>query len=52
MKLSRTTLANLLRLSNGESIAASGLRKDIAEELRKEGLLTVRARQPTYHARR
>ena len=42
MKLSRTTLANLLRLSNGESIAASGLRKDIAEELRKEGLLTVR----------
>ena len=43
MKLSRTTLANLLRLSNGESIAASGLRKDIAEELRKEGLLTVRA---------
>ena len=52
MKLSRTTLANLLRLSNGESIAASGLRKDIAEELRKEGLLTARARQPTYHARR
>ena len=42
-QLSRTTLANLLRLSNGESIAASGLRKDIAEELRKEGLLTVRA---------
>ena len=43
MKLSRTTLANFQRLSNGESIAASGLRKDIAEELRKEGLLTVRA---------
>ncbi len=42
-QLSRTTLVNLLRLSNGESIAASGLRKDIAEELRKEGLLTVRA---------
>lgn len=43
MKLSRTTLANLLRLSNGESIAASGLRKDIAGDLSNEGLLTVRA---------
>lgn len=43
MKLSKTTLANLKQLCKGESIAASSLRKDIAEDLLNEGLLTVRA---------
>lgn len=35
-------MGNLKQLCNGESIAASSLRKDIAENLLKEGLLTVR----------
>lgn len=43
MKLSKTTIQNLMRLCNGESVAASALRKDIADNLLQEDLLTVRA---------
>lgn len=42
MVLSKTQTDILQRLISGESIAASSLRKDIAEELLAEGLLTVR----------
>lgn len=41
MVLSKTQTDILQRLISGESIAASSLRKDIAEELLAEGLLTV-----------
>lgn len=43
MNISKTLISNLLRLTNGESVAASSLRKDMAETLMREGLLTVRA---------
>lgn len=42
MVLSKTQTDILQRLISGESIAASSLRKDIAEELLDEGLLTVK----------
>lgn len=42
MVLSKTQTDILQRLISGESIAASSLRKDFAEELLDEGLLTVR----------
>lgn len=42
MVLSKTQTDILQRLLSGESVAASSLRKDIAEELLAEGLLTVR----------
>ena len=42
MVLSKTQTDILQRRISGESIAASSLRKDIAEELLAEGLLTVR----------
>jgi len=41
MLLSKTQLNTLLRLINGETIAASVLRHDIADRLISEGLLTV-----------
>ena len=41
MKISKTLMATLQRLIDGESIAASALRKDFAEILKEEGLLTV-----------
>lgn len=43
MKVSRTLTDNLRRLLAGERIAASALRKDMAETLLSEGLLTVQA---------
>lgn len=43
MNISKTLISNLLRLANGESVAATSLRKDVAETLMREGLLTVRA---------
>ena len=43
MKLARTLVTNILKLTKGESVAASSLRKDMAEALMCEGLLTVRA---------
>ena len=41
MKISNTILTTLQRLIDGESIAASTLRKDFTEALMAEGLLTV-----------
>ena len=41
MKISNTLLTTLQRLMDGESIAASTLRKDFTEALMAEGLLTV-----------
>lgn len=41
MKISRTLINTLQHLMDGESVAASTLRKDIAETLLTEGLLTV-----------
>lgn len=41
MKISNTLLTTLQRLMDGESIAASTLRKDFTETLMAEGLLTV-----------
>ena len=41
MKISRTLSNALLQLVNGETIAASTLRKDIADILLAEGMLTV-----------
>ena len=41
MKISNTLLTTLQRLMNGESVAASTLRKDFTEALLVEGLLTV-----------
>ena len=41
MKISNTLLNTLQRLMSGESVAASTLRKDFAEALMAEGLLTV-----------
>ena len=41
MKISNTLLTTLQRLMNGESVAASTLRKDFTEALMAEGLLTV-----------
>ena len=41
MKISNTLLTTLQRLMNGESVAASTLRKDFTETLIAEGLLTV-----------
>lgn len=43
MRISKTLTDNLQRLLAGERIAASALRKDIAEALLSEGLLTVQA---------
>lgn len=43
MNISKSLIANLLRLTNGEPVSASSLRKDVAEALMREGLLTVRA---------
>lgn len=43
MKLSKTLITNIIRLTKGESVAASSLRKDVAEALMREGLITVRA---------
>ena len=43
MKISKTLTDNLRQLLSGERIAASALRKDIAEALLSEGLLTVQA---------
>ena len=43
MKISNTMLTTLQRLMDGESIAASTLRKDFTEALLAEGLLTVQA---------
>lgn len=42
MKVSKTLMNVLHRLTNGETVAASMLRKDIADLLYTEGLLTVR----------
>lgn len=52
MKISKTLLHCLQQLAEGNSIAASTLRKDIAEQLLAEGLLTVRAQgsRRTYSA--
>ena len=41
MKVSKTLIENIRRLLAGERIAASALRKDIAEALLSEGFLTV-----------
>ena len=41
MKISKTLITALLRLIDGESVAASTLRKDFAEALKEEGFLTV-----------
>ena len=41
MKISNTLLTTLQRLMNGESVAASTLRKDFTETLIAEGFLTV-----------
>ena len=41
MNISKTLLTTLLRLMEGEPVAASMLRKDFAETLMAEGLLTV-----------
>jgi len=41
MRISQTLANTLQRLMNGESVAASTLRKDFAETLMAEGLLTV-----------
>ena len=43
MKISKTLVTTLLQLMNGKSVAASYLRKDLAETLMAEGLLTVQA---------
>lgn len=45
MRISKTLLEALQKLIAGEAIAASKLRKDIAECLMSEGLLTVRTQQ-------
>lgn len=52
MQVSKTLLSTLLQLMDGKSVAASSLRKDFAEELIEEGLLTVRAHgsRRTFHA--
>ena len=41
MKISKTLTSTLQQLVDGESVAASSLRKDFAETLLSEGLLTV-----------
>ena len=41
MKISKTLINTLLQLMDGESVASSTLRKDFAETLLSEGLLTV-----------
>ena len=41
MKISKTLTSTLQQLIDGESVAASSLRKDFAETLLSEGLLTV-----------
>ena len=41
MKISKTLTNTLQQLIDGESVAASSLRKDFAETLLSEGLLTV-----------
>ena len=43
MKISKTLTNTLQQLIDGESVAASSLRKDFAETLLSEGLLTVQA---------
>ena len=42
MILSKTQKDLLQRLMSGDSVAASSLRNDLAEELLDEGLLTVK----------
>jgi hypothetical protein len=44
MQISKTLMGALHRLMAGESVAASSLRKDIAETLLAEGLLTVKTK--------
>lgn len=44
MQISKTLISALLQLVNGESIAASSLRRDIAEAILGEGLITVRSK--------
>jgi hypothetical protein len=44
MQISKTLMGVLHRLMAGESVAASSLRKDIAETLLAEGLLTVKTK--------
>lgn len=43
MKVSKSLIVTLQRLVQGETIAASSLRRDFADEFLAEGLLTVRA---------
>ena len=52
MQISKTLIEALHRLMAGESVAASSLRKDIAETLLAEGLLTVKTQgsRRTYRA--
>lgn len=44
MQISKTLMGALHRLMAGESVAASSLRKDIAETMLAEGLLTVKTK--------
>ena len=41
MKISKTLITTLQRLMDGESVAASTMRRDFAETLVAEGMLTV-----------
>ena len=52
MKVSKTLITALRRLVEGDSVASSQLRKDMAETLLAEGLLTVNSRgsHRTFHA--
>lgn len=45
MRISKTLLGALRQLIAGEAVAASRFRKDVADSLMAEGLLTVRTRQ-------
>ena len=52
MKVSKTLITALQRLIEGDSVASSLLRNDMAETLLAEGLLTVKAQgsRKTFHA--
>ena len=52
MQVSRTLITVLRRLMDGESVAASSLREDIAKAMLEEGLLTVQTHgsRRTYRA--
>ena len=52
MKVSKTLITALQRLVEGDFVASSQLRKDMAETLLTEGLLTVNSRgsHRTFHA--